>query len=1096
MADHNENGVNTDHKIRTTYVGCSGCNQPFLPSMVNPQQPPTVADNRRRLADREHIHQMETLKLEAGKVIKSMQAKMSAFDKNVKEINANGQRFAQSTLVSQECDTRSCSDCNFEMGVEEALQYAGERGEPKRTKEIKNQDDEHELNLLNSRLGSTESDVSAKVDGWEDSSERVENLEERNAIFLETKQDHQDIVEKLESKSYELEVLYKRLLKTEVDLSAKRDEVQDLSNKLKLMESQGDIIENQKRLLQSKEEQIRKIENKLWDSEKRLAKALGKVEEQGHELEKNLVKRYELDQRIEKAEAMAQDAEILSEKIYLLEQQNEKLKQSKKDLESKQGRFESRDAQLHTLENQLQEREDMLVEVSRKIDEQRQELESSLAELSKMDERRAKAEATAEELMRTPLLTLCSNIVTDEYPKSGRNWLICNSLNRERKLRGLPSTSTSRGASVSDISELEEISKTINSDLEESESEPSQIFRCVDFSHVPYYREQKGHNPSNVHFSSAGNFGNTIPSSVDQQATQNNLSFPKGSTTGKGRCFSTSSLDEQTHSKTRRYISALNFSQDESFSQSKMTCIKISSSDTSLSGSLINPGIDPSNSQKLEKNMRMKAKTSSSVKMLKEEELSRRSGRTTERQLKLNTKISTQEEEFNGKGTSLKKSQQLKKCVITPAKYMSTSKSITQPATPSADTDTFSIDVMSSQEDNLEDSMQKLEKELSRMNVQLACEREKFWNLEVKYEKRCQAIAKLINKVSQLRKKLVERDGLIESYSEKASEKSKENVLGAVGIMENGLNKLFDCFKICCLDIGHMVQELQKRTVDLKYYVAERSWEGFFQEYSLKSIPIKNCITGINKNFLKHQEEMYRFNRNFKDALAIILRLYRFKAMSGHARSSPESCSSRVITSSLQYHCQQSSLSSVKTPSRKRSSSYLNQKKRTSQPQRRDIVKNELKHFDIEKSATFQETSHSATSSIFATFTSGSERAPKVKKRYKLKKHFKRSKSESKEKSFSAERIHSEGQVDMTPKIRDVAMKKFDGGDARVFKDENNHMKPRSKKRNRKQTIPGAASSQRRRHKAKTLKKLKQSRSSTLRNALLEGLGYLTSPSK
>merc|ERR1711920_711222 len=175
--------------------------------------------------------------------------------------------------------------------------------------------------------------------------------------------------------------------------------------------------------------------------------------------------------------------------------------------------------------------------------------------------------------------------------------------------------------------------------------------------------------------------------------------------------------------------------------------------------------------------------------------------------------------------------------------------------------------------------------------------------------------------------------------------------------------------------------------------------------------------------------------------------------MPGHTRSSPESCSSRVISSSLQYHCQQSSLSSVRTPSRKRSSSSPNQKKRTSQPQRRDIVKNELKNFAFEKSATYQETSHSATSSIFATFTSGSERAAKVKKRYKLKKHFKRSKSESKEKSFSAERIHSEGQVDMTPKIRDVAMKKFNGGDARVFKDENNHMKPRSKKRNRKQTI-------------------------------------------
>jgi len=1080
MADHNVNGVDMLHKVKSTYLGCSGCKQNYLKSRKDLQQPPRVADDRLRLAKQEHIHQMQTLKLEAGEIIKSMQAKMCAFDKNVKEVNANGQRLVQSTLVHQECDSWSCSECNYEISGEEAIEHAKEKGEPKHTEETKNQVDKHELKLLNARLGRTESDLPAKIDGWEDLSERVESLEERDDIFLESRQDHQDMVEKLESKSYELEVLYKRLLKTEVDLRAKKDEVKELSNELKLMVSQGDIIENQKRLLESKEEQIRNIENKLRDSQKMLAKALGKIQEQGRELEKNLVKRYELEQRTEKAEAMAQDAESLSEKIHILELQNKKLKQSKKDLESKQRWFESRDAQLHSLENQLQEREDMLVEVSRTIDEQRQEIENNLAELSKMDELRAKAEATAEELMRTPLLSLCINVITDEYLKSGRNKLICNSLNSQRKIRGKPSTCTSRGTTVSDLSELEEISRTINSDLEESESERSQIFRDVDFSQVA-----KSDEPYAV------NLGNTIPSSVDQEATRNKLILPYGSATGKGRCSSTSSLDEQSHSKTRR--SALNFSQDESFSQSKMTCIKMSSSDTSFSGSLNNPTFDPLNSQKLEKNMRMKSKTTSFVETLKDQEMSRGSGEATERRLRLNT---TQEEELKGKGTFLKKSWQLKKCMMTPAKYKSTSKSITQPATPSAETDTVSNDEMSTQEDSLEDRVQKLEKELSRRNVELAGEKEKSSSWEIKYKKRSQAIVKLINKVGQLRTKLVERDNLIESYSERASEKSKENVLAAVGIMENGLNKLFDCFKICCLDIGNMVQELQKRTVDLKYYVAESSLEGFFQQYSLKSIPIKNCITGINKNFLKHQEEMYTFNRNFKDALAIILRLYRLEAMPVHTRSSLESYSSRAISSSRHYHLQQSSLSSVKTPSRKEQSrSSLNQKTQTSQTQRRGIAKSKLRDFDYEKRVADQGTSHSATSSIFAAFTSGSQRAPKVKKRYKLKKHFGRSKSESKERS-SAGKTNGVGEVDLTSKIREVAMKKFVGEDAKVFKDENNHKRPRFHKRNRKQTIPGAGRPQRRRHKAKTLKRLKHSRSNTMKNALLEGLGYLTSPSK
>lgn len=242
---------------------------------------------------------------------------------------------------------------------------------------------------------------------------------------------------------------------------------------------------------------------------------------------------------------------------------------------------------------------------------------------------------------------------------------------------------------------------------------------------------------------------------------------------------------------------------------------------------------------------------------------------------------------------------------------------------------------------------------------------------------------------------------------------------------------------------------------------------------------------------------MYRFNRNFKDAVGIILRLYRLEAMPGHTRRLPESYSSRVMSSSLHYDLQQSSVSSVKTPLRKeRSRSSRSRKKRTSQPRRRGMVKNEYKCFASEKSVADQKTAHSATSSIFATFTSGTERTPKVKKRYKLKKQFGSSKSESKESSFSAERIHGVGQIDLTPKIREVALKKFVGGDTKVFKDENTHSKPSFNKRNRKQIIPGAGRSQRRRHKVKTLKKLKQSRSSTSRNALREGLGYLTSPSK
>merc|ERR1711920_517547 len=102
---------------------------------------------------------------------------------------------------------------------------------------------------------------------------------------------------------------------------------------------------------------------------------------------------------------------------------------------------------------------------------------------------------------------------------------------------------------------------------------------------------------------------------------------------------------------------------------------------------------------------------------------------------------------------------------------------------------------MSTQEMNLDNRVQKLEEELNQRNAQIVREKEKNSSLEIKYEKRSQAIVKLINKVGQLQKRLVVREDLIATHPKREA----ENILRAVGIMENGLNSLFDCFKICCL---------------------------------------------------------------------------------------------------------------------------------------------------------------------------------------------------------------------------------------------------------------------------------------------------------
>jgi len=118
-----------------------------------------------------------------------------------------------------------------------------------------------------------------------------------------------------------------------------------------------------------------------------------------------------------------------------------------------------------------------------------------------------------------------------------------------------------------------------------------------------------------------------------------------------------------------------------------------------------------------------------------------------------------------------------------------------------------------------------------------------------------------------------------------------------------------------------------------------------------------------------------------------------------------------------------------------------------------------------------------------------------VKKMYQLKKHFRRSGSHSKDKISRSEKIRGPRRVDSTLKTRRLAMKKFVDEAARSFKAENTQKKTRHSKRNRKQVIASVAHPRRRHHRVKTLKRLKQSRTNTSKNALLEGLGYST-PSK
>jgi len=134
-----------------------------------------------------------------------------------------------------------------------------------------------------------------------------------------------------------------------------------------------------------------------------------------------------------------------------------------------------------------------------------------------------------------PLLTFDSKVITAEYPGRERTKSKSAFLEYERETRSQSSTSRSESTiyilkadAVSDVSELEGKSGPANYDLEESESEPSLIFRDAEFSPIKsdetFLLGKNGYCLSTPDSSSTFNVRSTIRSSADQQSTRENLS--------------------------------------------------------------------------------------------------------------------------------------------------------------------------------------------------------------------------------------------------------------------------------------------------------------------------------------------------------------------------------------------------------------------------------------------------------------------------------------------------------------------------------------------------------------------------------------------
>merc|ERR1712060_454395 len=56
--------------------------------------------------------------------------------------------------------------------------------------------------------------------------------------------------------------------------------------------------------------------------------------------------------------------------------------------------------------------------------------------------------------------------------------------------------------------------------------------------------------------------------------------------------------------------------------------------------------------------------------------------------------------------------------------------------------------------------------------------------------------------------------------------------------------------------LGLIVQEFQKRTIELKYFVADSCSEVCFHQYNIKSMALRQCIKSMDKKRKEHSQKL------------------------------------------------------------------------------------------------------------------------------------------------------------------------------------------------------------------------------------------------
>jgi len=98
--------------------------------------------------------------------------------------------------------------------------------------------------------------------------------------------------------------------------------------------------------------------------------------------------------------------------------------------------------------------------------------------------------------------------------------------------------------------------------------------------------------------------------------------------------------------------------------------------------------------------------------------------------------------------------------------------------------------------------------------------------------------------------------------------------------------KLFEFTEKQDCHVKGMLQKLQKRSMELKYYVAETSSERYFHQFTIKSRAMKQCITDIYKFMCEHPVVFSVFQSNLHESTTKALQLCK---QQNFRRNSPES---------------------------------------------------------------------------------------------------------------------------------------------------------------------------------------------------------------